>query len=80
MKSIVFNFQGFQDKVKKRLALWQKENVINRLKAKDPSLWLPSPRDEIIDRLGWLNLPEDMPEKLDDFHFFRAPGDGRNGG
>lgn len=71
MKSIVFNFQGFQDKVKKRLALWQKENVIDRLKAKDSSLWLPSPRDEIIDRLGWVNLPEDMPGKLDDFQSFR---------
>ncbi len=71
MKSIVFNFQGFQDRVKKRLTLWQKENVIDRLKTKDPSLWLPDPEEEIIDRLGWLNLPEDMPEKLDDFHFFR---------
>lgn len=71
MKNIVFNFQGFQDRVKKRLTLWQKENVIDRLKTKDPSLWLPDPGEEIIDRLGWLNLPEDMPEKLDDFHFFR---------
>lgn len=71
MKSIVFNFQGFQDRVKKRLTLWQKENVIDRLKTKDPSLWLPDPGEEKIDRLGWLNLPEDMPEKLDDFHFFR---------
>lgn len=71
MKSIVFNFQGFQDKVKKRLALWQKENVIDRLKAKDSSLWLSSPRDEIIDRLGWVNLPEDMLGKLDDFQSFR---------
>ncbi len=71
MKSIVFNFQGFQDKVKKRLALWQKENVIDRLKAKASSLWLSSPRDEIIDRLGWVNLPEDMLGKLDDFQSFR---------
>lgn len=71
MKSIVFNFQGFQDKVKKRLALWQKENVIDRLKSKDPSLWLPSPREEIIDRLGWLDLPGDMPEKLNDFQLIR---------
>ena len=70
MKSIVFNYQDFQDKVKKRLSLWQKENVVDRLQAKDPSLWFSSPQDEIIDRLGWLNLPENMPEKLDDFHFF----------
>jgi len=70
MKNIVINYQGFQDKVKKRLALWQKENVVDRLQAKDPSLWASSPQDEIIDYLGWLNLPENIPGKLDDFNSF----------
>ena len=70
MKSIVFNYQGFQDKVKKRLSLWQKEDFARRLQAKDSTLWFSSPQDNIIDRLGWLNLPEDMTEKLDDFQFF----------
>jgi len=68
MKSIVFNFQGFQDKVKNRLSLWQKEDFVVRLQAKDPSLWFSSPQDEIIDRLGWLKLPEVMAGKLDDFN------------
>ena len=71
MKSIVFNFQGCHDKVKKRLSLWQKENVVDRLQAKDPSLWFSSPQEKIIDSLGWLNLAEDMPGKLDDFQLFR---------
>ena len=35
MKSIVFNFQGFQDRIKKRLSLWQKEDFVGRLQAKD---------------------------------------------
>jgi len=70
MKSIVFNFQDFQDRVKNRLSFWQKEDFVVRLQAKDPSLWFSSPQDEIIDRLGWLNLHEDMPEKLDDFRIF----------
>lgn len=71
MKSIVFNFQGFQDRVKNRLSLWQKEDVVVRLQAKDPSLWFPSPQENISDRLGWLKLPEDMSKKLDDFYSFR---------
>ncbi len=70
MKNIVFNFQGFQDRVKKRLSLWQKEDFVVRLQAKDPSLWFPSPQKGISDRLGWLNLPEDMSQKLDDFNSF----------
>ena len=70
MKSIVFNYQGFQDKVKNRLALWQKEDFVVRLQAKDPSLWFPSSQENIIDRLGWLKLPEDMTKKLDDFNSF----------
>jgi len=68
MKSIIFNFQGFHEKVKNRLSLWQKEDFVVRLQAKDPSLWFSSPEDEIIDRLGWLKLPEVMPGKLDDFN------------
>lgn len=71
MKSIVFNFQGFQDRVKNRLSLWQKEDVVARLQAKDPSLWFPSPQENISDRLGWLKLPEEMSKKLDDFNSFR---------
>ncbi len=71
MKSIVFNFQSFQDKVKNRLSLWQKEDFVVRLQAKDPTLWFSSPQEKIIDRLGWMNLPEEMPKKLDDFQFFR---------
>ena len=68
MKSIVFNFQDFQDKIKDRLSLWQNEDFVVRLQAKDPSLWFSSPQDEIIDRLGWLKLPEVMAGKLDDFN------------
>ena len=70
MKSIVFNYQGFQDKVKKRLSLWQKEDFARRLQEKDSTLWFSSPQDNIIDRLGWLSLPENMTEKLDDFQLF----------
>ncbi|MCJ7581089.1 MAG: hypothetical protein MUP98_11210 [Candidatus Aminicenantes bacterium] len=71
MKSIVFNFQGFQDRIKKRLSLWQREDFVGRLQAKDPTLWFPSPQEGISDRLGWLKLPENMSEKLEDFNSFR---------
>jgi len=68
MKSIIFNFQDYQDKVQNRLSFWQKEDVVDRLKAKDTSLWFPSPQEGISDRLGWLKLPESMPGKLDEFN------------
>ncbi len=70
MKSIVFNLQGFQEKVKDRLSLWQRDDFISRLQAKDPSLWFSSPQDGIVDRLGWLNLPEKMLGKLSDYYVF----------
>ncbi|MFC2167385.1 hypothetical protein ACFLRW_00220 [Acidobacteriota bacterium] len=71
MKRIVFNFQGFQDRIRSRLAFWQEEDFVVRLQAKDPSLWFPSPQENLSDRLGWLKLPEKMSHKLDDFISFR---------
>jgi transaldolase/glucose-6-phosphate isomerase len=49
----------------RRLARWQAEGFGKRLWQKDPTLWTSDPRTpEIADRLGWLDLPESMRERL----------------
>ncbi len=59
-----------QSRVEGRLKSWKMMNFTRRLWAKDPTLWFPRPIPEIIDRLGWLVLPEIMHEKLDDLASF----------
>jgi transaldolase / glucose-6-phosphate isomerase len=53
-----------QPAVDQQLAKLQKEDAPRRLWAKDSTLWSPDPakREEIRDRLGWLNVAEKMLE------------------
>ena len=60
----------YQSKVQQRLQAWQKDRFACRLWQKDTTLWFPQPVSEIADRLGWLNLPEGMHERLDDLDLF----------
>jgi len=46
-----------------RLEQWGREDVGRRLWARDYRLWSPTPQPEITDRLGWLELPEQMHEE-----------------
>ena len=57
---------NFQSLVDKRLEHWKKMNFARRIWAKDSTLWSPQPDQEIIDRLGWLALPEIMHEQIKD--------------
>lgn len=54
-----------QQRIDKRLKNWNEVGFLRRLWAKDPTLWFPKPVPEIADRLGWLDLPESMHEKLE---------------
>ncbi len=60
----------YKNKVEERLKTWKKQNFCRRLWAKDPTLWFPEPKPEITDRLGWLELPEAMQERLGEFVAF----------
>ena len=55
--------------VERRLETWTVDRVVERLWAKDHTLWSPTPLPELTDRLGWLALPGSMtasvPEILD---------------
>jgi len=51
--------------VERRLARWQAEAFGRRLWQKDPTLWTADPKTpEIVDRLGWLDLPASMRPRL----------------
>lgn len=52
--------------VEARLAKWQTEEVGRRIWEKDHTVWSPGgPLPELADRLGWLTLPESMPDEVD---------------
>ncbi len=69
---------SYQSKVQQRLQAWQKDRFACRLWQKDPTLWSPQPVPELVDRLGWLNLPEQMHGQLDELAGFaqQAMADG----
>ena len=60
----------YKNQVEERLKLWKNKGFNRRLWAKDHTLWFSDRRPEITDRLGWLELPEMMHEKLEDFKIF----------
>jgi len=44
--------------VRARLDAWRDDGLVQRLWAKDPTLWSAQPVPELADRLGWLDLPQ----------------------
>lgn len=62
----------YNSQVEKRLKSWKGQNFVRRLWAKDYTIWFSEPQPEIVNRLGWLALPEVMQERLDDFDDFAA--------
>jgi transaldolase/glucose-6-phosphate isomerase len=56
-------------KVAERLDQAARDNLIGRIWSRDHTVWKPDPT-EITDRLGWLDLPETMTERLDQLHAF----------
>jgi transaldolase / glucose-6-phosphate isomerase len=65
-----------QPEVDAQLARLNKEDASRRLWAKDSTLWSadPSKREEIRDRLGWLNVAEKMLEHVSEFRELEAHG------
>jgi transaldolase/glucose-6-phosphate isomerase len=58
--------------IEKRLKSWLSQNFIRRLWAKDHTLWSSELQPEIVERLGWLVLPEVMDERAGDFIDFAS--------
>lgn len=46
--------------VESRLAAWERDSLLDRIRAKDHTAWSPAPVPELTNRLGWLTLPHEM--------------------
>jgi glucose-6-phosphate isomerase len=67
MEKITFHLnKELTHKVEKRLSLWQEQNISSRLWNCDPAIWKENPAEqkELADRLGWLNKPYKMLDKI----------------
>jgi transaldolase/glucose-6-phosphate isomerase len=60
---------NYQKEVDNTIAELKKQNVIDRIWAKDYTVWSDKP-DEITNRLGWLKSPEVSMEMMDDINEF----------
>jgi len=67
---MVLDLGKYRQKVEARLYAWEQEGFLQRLWAKDHTLWSPEPLPELSDRLGWLFLPESMKGRLEDYTTF----------
>jgi transaldolase/glucose-6-phosphate isomerase len=70
------NLGRLQPEVDAQLAKLQKEDAPRRLWAKDSTLWSldPGKREEIRDRLGWLNVAEKMLDHAAEFRELATHG------
>ncbi len=60
---------GFENIVIDTIAKMRKDNIIRRIWNKDHTVWKPEP-SEISNRLGWLDSPRDMSQRLEDIEDF----------
>ena len=72
MKSSRYSFHLYEeeDSVKNLWSSWAKSNFLGRLQHRDWSLWTDDFQPEIVDRLGWLDLPERMQERIKGIKIF----------
>ncbi|MFW6140535.1 MAG: hypothetical protein ACOC5S_04190 [Acidobacteriota bacterium] len=59
-----FNLYEKGKSAKELFSVWKKNDFWGRLHHKDWSLWTEKFQPEIIDRLGWLDLPERMTKRM----------------
>ncbi len=71
-----YSLDRLQPAIDTQVAKLQKDDAPRRLWAKDSTLWTPDPakRQEIHDRLGWLDVADKMQEKLDELRDVAAQG------
>jgi transaldolase / glucose-6-phosphate isomerase len=57
---------AFEAAVNARLAAWDRSEFGLRFWRRDPTLWPEAEADEVPARMGWLELPESMAERVED--------------
>jgi transaldolase/glucose-6-phosphate isomerase len=67
-----YSFHLFEEEksVKDLISFWKEMNFSGRLRRKDWSLWEEEFQPEITDRLGWVELPERMKERIEGIEVF----------
>nr|WP_290667061.1 hypothetical protein [Ardenticatena sp.] len=62
----------YERAVQQRLQAWEEENLAGRIWQRDASVWTSQtpPPAELLDRLGWLDLPTDMRAHVDEWRGF----------
>ena len=72
---MTLNLNGYQNTVDIRLKAWDAAHVTSRIWHADGTVWVPDPDEaaqtpELTNRLGWLNLPEEMMAEADNLAAF----------
>ena len=62
---IDYSLGNYQGAVNSALQKLRKDNLIERIRAKDYTVWKPKP-DEIVNRLGWLDASTETLAKIND--------------
>ena len=66
------HLSGIGEAVDRRLSDWGRDRTVERLWNRDHTVWFPDDRPELSDRLGWLDLPAQMPDRIPDLEAFAA--------
>ena len=74
---IDYSLGEYQSAVNGALGKMRADNLIERIRAKDYTLWKPKP-DEIVNRLGWLDAPAETLEKINCIRATLEPLMGKN--
>ncbi len=61
------NLGPHMQSVDRRMGMWQAEGLERRIRQRDHTVWSPQPIPELVDRLGWLDLPETMLPRVAEF-------------
>jgi glucose-6-phosphate isomerase len=60
---ITYSLGEYKDSIISALGTMHRDNIIERIRAKDYTVWKPAP-NEITNRLGWLDAPSETLEKI----------------
>ncbi|MBT8213848.1 MAG: phosphoheptose isomerase, partial [Acidimicrobiia bacterium] len=72
MTTAEYTLGRYTEAVDARLAGWAKSSTASRMWTRDHTVWSPEPLAELTDRLGWLELPYDLDERIPELIEFAA--------
>jgi transaldolase/glucose-6-phosphate isomerase len=74
---MIMDLDSYNDTVDVRLKAWDAANVVARIWEIDGTVWVTDPEEaaktgDLTNRLGWLNLPQEMLDEVDELTAFAA--------